>query len=137
MVKSSRVSRIVGLILHVLIAGLLIFSGTFKVLGLLPPEAAEGLAKYGLTGKIQLIGAGELITALLLLIPRTSSLGVLLASALWGGAICLHMTHDEPYVFQSCLLILTWVGAFLREPLMFSSFWGDRGVESKPVGLGE
>jgi hypothetical protein len=68
------------------------------------------------------IGAGEVATAILLLIPRTSSLGVLLASSFWGGAICLHMSRGEPFVLQSALLLLTWVGAFLRVPGMFSSF---------------
>jgi hypothetical protein len=68
------------------------------------------------------IGAGELATAILLLVPRTSSLGVLLASSFWGGAICLHLSTGTPFVLQSALLLLTWVGAYLRVPGTFSSF---------------
>jgi hypothetical protein len=86
---------------------------------LFPPEE---VAKLGLSVPIQVIGAGELVTALLLLIPRTSSLGILLASSFWGGAICLHMSKAEPFVLQSLLLLLTWGGAYLRVPAMFSSF---------------
>ena len=114
---------ITGLVLHVLIAGMMILAGSVKVLGLIPPDA---LAKIGLSGQIVLIGAGELTTAILLLVPRTSSLGVLLASSFWGGAICLHMSHGELYVLQSVLLLLTWVGAYLRVPGMFSSFFRSR-----------
>ena len=110
---------ITGLVLHVLIGGMMIFSGSAKLLGLFPPEA---LAKTGLGDQIGLIGAGELTTAILLLVPRTSSLGILLTSSFWGGAICLHMSHGEPYVLQSILLFLTWVGAYLRVPTMFTSF---------------
>ena len=76
----------------------------------------------GLSLPIGVIGAGELASAILLLIPRTSSLGLLLTSAFWGGAICLHMSKAEPFVMQSALLLLTWLGAYLRIPGIFSSF---------------
>jgi hypothetical protein len=112
-------SKIAGLVLHILIGGLLIFTGSQKVLGFVPPEA---LAKYGLGEQMRLIGAGAIITALLLLIPRTSSLGILVTSAFWGGAICTHMAHDEPYLFQAVVLVLSWVGAYLRNPATLSSF---------------
>jgi hypothetical protein len=110
---------IAGLVLHVLIGGMMIFAGSTKLLGFFPPEQ---LAKTGLGDQIKLIGAGELASAILLLVPRTASLGVLLTSGFWGGAICLHMSHGEPYALQSALLFLTWVGAYLRVPGMLSSF---------------
>ena len=113
--------KIAGLVLHLLIGGLLIFTGLQKVLGLVPPEA---LAKYGLDTQVRLIGAGALLTALLLLIPRTSSLGLLLMSSFWGGTICIHMAHGEPYFLQAVLLALSWMGAYLRNPAMFGSFSG-------------
>jgi hypothetical protein len=110
---------IAGLVLHVLIAGIMILAGSAKLLGLFPPEE---VAKLGLSVPIQVIGAGELVTAILLLIPRTSSLGILLASSFWGGAICLHMSKAEPFVLQSILLLVIWAGAYLRVPEMFGSF---------------
>src|ERR1700740_1757547 len=105
--------------LHGLIAGMMIRAGPAKVFGLFPPEEA---AKLGLSLPIQVIGAGELACAILLLIPRTSSLGVLLTSGFWGGAICLHMSKGEPFVLQSVFLLLSWVGAYLRVPGTFASF---------------
>jgi hypothetical protein len=113
-----------GWVIHVPIAGLMIYAGWPKVFGSAAQDFAEVLQRYGLAEQIKLIGAGELLTAVLLLFPYTCSLGVLLASAFWGGAICLHMSHGDPYLFQSVLLVLTWVGAFLRNPLIFSSFPG-------------
>ena len=110
---------ITGLVLHVLIAGIMILAGSAKILGLFPPE---DVAKLGLTGWITVIGAGELTTAILLLVPRTTSLGVLLTSGFWGGAICLHLSKGEPFVVQSVFLLLTWVGAYLRVPGTFASF---------------
>ena len=110
---------ITGLVLHGLIAGIMILAGSAKVLGLFPPDA---VAKLGLTGWITVIGVGELATAVLLLVPRTASLGVLLASSFWGGAICLHMSKGEPFVLQSALLLLTWAGAYLRVPGVLASF---------------
>ena len=105
--------KIAGLVLHVLIGGLLIFTGSQKVLGSAPPET---LVKLGLGEQARLLGAGAILTAVLLLIPRTSSLGILLASSFWGGAICIHMAHGEPYIIQAVLLVLTWAGAHLRSP---------------------
>jgi hypothetical protein len=116
--------KIAGLVLHTLIGGLMMVTGWEKVLGLVPPEA---LGKYGLAEQVRLIGAGAVLTALLLLIPRTSSLGLLLTSSFWGGAICIHMAHGEPYLFQAVLLVLLWAGGYLRNPATLSSFSSPAG----------
>ena len=109
---------IAGWVLHGLVAGIMLLAGSAKVLGLFPPEQVE---KLGLSVPIQVIGAGELVSAILLLVPRTASLGVLLTSGFWGGAICLHMSKGEPFVLQSALLLLTWAGAYLRVPGVLAS----------------
>jgi hypothetical protein len=130
-------AKVAGLVLHLLIGGLLIFTGSQKVLGSVPPEP---LVKYGLGEQARLIGAGAVLTGLLLLIPRTSSFGTLLASSFWGGAICIHMAHGEPYLLQAVLLVLSWVGAYLRNPTTLSSFSGPPGMtrdvaaEPEPAG---
>ena len=117
---------IAGWVLHGLIGGIMILAGSAKIFGLFPPDQ---VAKMGLSLPIAVIGAGELASAVLLLIPRTSSLGLLLSSAFWGGAICLHMSKGEPFVLQSVLLLLTWVGAYLRVPGTFASFAGSSPAE--------
>ena len=119
MKRRKNWARIFGLALHVLIGALMIFTGSVKVLGSVPPES---LVKYGLCGQARLIGAGAIFTAVVLLLPRTSSLGLLLTSAFWGGAICIHMAHGESYLFQAVVLVLSWIGGYLRNPATFSSF---------------
>jgi hypothetical protein len=134
MKEGKNWGKIAGLVLHGLIGGLMIFAGSAKLLGLFPPEALHGLGD-----QVRLIGAGELLTAILLLIPRTSSLGILLTSSFWGGAICFHMAHGEPYLFQAVLLVLSWAGAYLRNPATLGSFSGPPGMtrevaaESEPA----
>ena len=117
---------IAGWVLHGLIGGIMILAGSAKIFGLFPPDQ---VAKMGLSLPIAVIGAGELASAVLLLIPRTSSLGLLLTSSFWGGAICLHMSKGEPFVLQSAFLLLTWVGAYLRVPGTFASFAGSSPTE--------
>ena len=110
---------IAGWVLHGLVGGIMLLAASAKVLGLFPPEQVE---KLGLGVPIQVIGAGELVSAILLLIPRTSSLGLLLTSGFWGGAICLHMSKAEPFVLPAAFLLITWVGGYLRVPGAFASF---------------
>jgi hypothetical protein len=121
-----------GFVLNLLIGGLMIVAGAPKFLGLAPPDHVE---RMGLTESIRLVGAGEIVTGVLLLIPRTLSLGILLTSSFWGGAICVHMTHGQYYVLQSALLVLSWVGAYLRNPAVLGSFWGrQERTETRNLG---
>ena len=124
---------IAGWVLHGLVGGIMILAGSAKILGFFPPEMVE---KMGLCLPIGVIAAGELTSAILLLIPRTSSLGLLLTTAFWGGAICLHMSKAEPFVMQSVFLLVTWVGGYLRVPGAFGSFTArsEPKLERKEVG---
>src|SRR5262249_5267181 len=106
MMQPKKWVAIIGLVLHILIGGMMLLAGSMKVLGMMPTEE---VAKIGLADQILLIGVGEIVSALLLIAPRTTSLGVLLTSSFWGGAICIHMSHGEPYVVPAALLVLTWV----------------------------
>jgi len=106
--------KVAGVVLNVLIAALMIFAGAGKVFGFAPQEVVEGMTKYGLGDRLQLIGFGEMTAAVLLMIPRTSPFGTLLTSGFWGGVICIHMSHQENFVGPSVLLALTWLGAFWR-----------------------
>jgi hypothetical protein len=123
--KYIKRGQTAGLVSHIFIGGLMILTGWQKIVASVPPEA---LVKFGLGEQARLIGAGAVLTALLLLIPRTSSLGILLASSFWGGAICVHMAHGEPYYFQAVLLFLLWSGASLRNPGTLTAFSAAVGV---------
>jgi hypothetical protein len=119
-----------GLALHGLVGAVMILAGTAKVLGLLPVEAVE---KLGLGPQIRLIGVGELASGLLMILPRTTRIGILLTSSFWGGAICLHMSRSEEYVGAAVLLLLSWAGAYLRD----QGFPGGSGAAASQQSEGE
>ncbi|PKP45581.1 MAG: hypothetical protein CVT95_08450 [Bacteroidetes bacterium HGW-Bacteroidetes-12] len=68
-----------------------------------------GVGKY-----VTLIAFGELVATSLFLIPATSRFGLLLLSAHMGGAIVIHLSNEEPFAFQSGILILIWLGGIFR-----------------------
>jgi uncharacterized membrane protein YphA (DoxX/SURF4 family) len=124
----SKARRIAGWVLTVLLTALFVGSATGKLVGAAP--VVEMLQKWGLGDDRILIGAGELTSALLFVIPITHSLGVLLLSGYMGGAIVTHMQHGESYVPQSVILALIWVAGYLRYPELLQSFRTARSASS-------
>ncbi len=112
--KSRMIARIVGIVMHILIGGLLLFAGSTKLMGAAP--SVKALEQIGMEDNLYLIGAGEVITALLLIVPITSKLGTLMTSGFWGGVICIHMKLHDGYAPYAVFLALTWIAAFLRYP---------------------
>jgi uncharacterized membrane protein YphA (DoxX/SURF4 family) len=110
---TNKFLKIAGLVLHVLIALFVMFAGFSKVAGMIP---AEELAKLpdSLRNQLLLIGIGELIAGLLLLIPWTAPLGTLVMSGFWGGVISFHLLGDHDIATGIVMLSLTWIAAFLR-----------------------
>jgi hypothetical protein len=112
-----------GFALHALGASVMIFSAIIKFVGLIDGEPVE------LSGRkyVPFLAVGELANALLLLNPRTMSLGILITSAGWGAAIALCLTEASqiapmhPFV-PIVFLAMTWVGGYLRDSRMLYSF---------------
>jgi len=103
-----------------LLTALFLMSAAMKFSG--GAEVVEAFERFGLEDMRVVIGVGELVSALLYLLPLTSSFGVLLLSAHMGGGIVTHMSNGEGYVFQSVVLVLVWVGQYLRFPGLLNSF---------------
>jgi uncharacterized membrane protein YphA (DoxX/SURF4 family) len=120
--QMSKTRKIINWIFVGLMSALFIMSASMKLMAGADAEIAVNFVKWGLEGKLMLIGIGELIAAILFLIPRTSSLGVLLLSAHLGGAIATHMEHGEMFIPQAIMLLLVWVANYLRNPEMLASF---------------
>jgi uncharacterized membrane protein YphA (DoxX/SURF4 family) len=118
----SKGRKITAWILVGLMSALFMMSAAMKLMAGKDAEIAVNFVKWGLEGKLMLIGLGELIATILFLIPRTSSIGVLLLSAHLGGAIAIHMGHGEMYIPQAIMLLLVWVANYLRNPEMLASF---------------
>jgi hypothetical protein len=133
MAAASNARRITGWIILGLVVATMAAASYFKLVGPPPKSMQESLQKWGLYEQIKLIGVLELGSAILLLIPRTSSLGILLASAFWGGAICIHLAFREiEGLIRATLLALTWIGAYLRDPAVLASFRSSRPLNGNP-----
>ncbi|MGE0568547.1 MAG: DoxX family protein [Bacteroidia bacterium] len=118
----SKSRKVTAWIFIGIMSALFIMSASMKLMAGADVEIAKNFVKWGLDGKLMLIGMGELIAAILFLIPRTSSLGVLLLSAHLGGAIVTHMSNAEMFIPQVIMLLLVWVANYLRNPEMLASF---------------
>jgi hypothetical protein len=81
-------------------------------------------------GKLTLVAALEIVSALSFLYPKTRSFGLLVLSAFLGGATSAHVQAGQlgdaggPAVF----LTLAWVGTWLRHPEMLWSFVGQNSA---------
>ncbi len=128
MAIQSRARRFAGWISTLLVFGLFCGSAVGKLMA--APPVVKMLGEWGLGDFRMLIGVGELVSALLFLIPITHSLGVLLLSGYMGGAIVTHMQHGEPFIAQSVILALIWVVGYIRHPELLQSF---REFGSKPA----
>ena len=115
----SKKRKIAGWILAGLLTVLLLFSamGKFSM-----PDMADSFTKWGLSDWRTIIAIGEIVSALLFLFPKTNVFGAFLLSSHMGGAILLHMSHGEPFVVQSVILILIWLTTFVRNPVLLAKF---------------
>lgn len=111
--NSTKVRNIAAWVIAGLLTALYLFSASQK---LMHPENMVQM-KLGDWGTI--IAIGEIVSALLFLIPKTTKFGTLLLSSYMGGAIIIHMTGATSIVMPSVVLVLVWVVAFLRHLEMF------------------
>jgi hypothetical protein len=113
--------KVTGFVLHALMAAVFVLAGAMKVAGFMPADQVEKMTEWGIGDKLVLIGVGELITAVLLILPWTSPLGTLVTSGLWGGIICFNMSHGQDFIVPSVLLAVTWIAGYWRGsvPLLF------------------
>lgn len=113
----TKWTRLVGWVLSIRLGVVFVLGAGAKLSG--AKQAVDGLKAMGLKGQVTLIGCGELLSAILFLIPLTHPLGVLLLSSYMGGAILAHMSRGESYASQSVILVMIWVAGFLRRPALF------------------
>ena len=116
----SKGRKITGWVMVGLLTALLLMSSSAKLMG--SEELVTNFTKWNLLDWIVIIGIGELVSGILFLIPRTSSLGLLLLSAHFGGAIATHMGNNEQFFPIAGILVFIWVTAWVRNPDTLSSF---------------
>lgn len=118
----SKARTIIAWILIALVGGTLIFSAVMKFVG--PEEVVEIFHEWNLAEWRVPIGVVELVTGVLLLIPRTHSLGLLLGSAYLGGAIATHLQQGEAMesISPAIVLAMLWIGGLLMHSELLVSF---------------
>jgi DoxX-like family len=113
--KISKTSNIAAWIIAGLLTALYLFSASGKLF--LHPEQMEQM-KLGDWRVI--IGLGEIVSALLFLVPKTSKYGSFLLSSYMGGAIIIHMTAGLSIAMPVVVLLLIWLVTYLRNPQLLS-----------------
>lgn len=112
----SKVMRIVGWVLSVLVGLMLALGALMKLFGPANEETKAGLDHIGWdAGKLTGLGILELTCAVLFLIPKTSVLGAILVAGYMGGAIATHVRVGDPVIVQVLIPIIAWLGLWLRE----------------------
>lgn len=85
------------------------------------PQIVDNLERSHLGSFVNAIAVIEFMCATLFVIPRTSSLGTLLVTGFFGGAVVAHLAaNDVPGVVPALLLgALAWGANYLRNRQMF------------------
>ena len=112
---TSRRRETTGSVLIFLSGLMLIGSAGAKFAGV--PRVVTELGAFGFEGnKLTFIAALEVVSAVLFLVPRTRSFGLLLVSSFMGGAIATHLQHSQPFLQPAIVLSIPWLGVWLRHP---------------------
>jgi hypothetical protein len=113
----SRKRLWAGRALTGLSAAFFILDGSMKLLK--PPVVVQATIQLGYPeSTIVGIGAALLVSTLLYLIPRTSSLGAILVTGYLGGAVASNVRAEQPafnIVFPVILACIAWGGLWLRD----------------------
>jgi hypothetical protein len=130
--KRSR-RRLGGTILIYVSSFLLVVSSLVKFSGV--PAVVSQMGAMGFAeGKVPVIAMLEILCAGLFLWLRTRTIGLLLVSAYLGGAVCAHFRASE---YAQCLspafvLALSWLGMWLRYPVLLWSGYADASATQRP-----
>jgi len=117
MTKLRIVKEVLLWIIALLLALVCLRSGWLKVSGNI--FWVRDFHRWGYTDGFRVaVGIAELVSAVLLLIPRLASYGASLFTVVMLGAIYTHATHNESsrLPFNFFLLALSLVIAFMRRP---------------------
>jgi hypothetical protein len=123
----GKARRITGTVLIVLISLLLISTSVAKFAHV--PKVVTQLESLGIDGnKLTLVAVLEITSGVLLLMPRTRSVGLIFVAGYLGGAIATHVQHNQipEAVSPLILLALASFGLVLRHPIVLWSFRGGR-----------
>ena len=120
---NTKTLNIIGWVVSGLLAALFLMSASMKLM--LNPEFLEKSKALNLSHEaIRMLGAIEVLSVILMLIPRTGVVGSLLLIAYMGGAVAAHLITGQPIVMLIVFQILIWVNAAIRFPEVSTRLFG-------------
>lgn len=120
----SRPIVIIGWVVAGLLALLMIGSGFGKITAGDTSPMREMFTQLGIWNMRVPLGIVEIVAALALLIPRTSTGGLLLSIGYWGGALATDLSHGGAPIAAIVALVLLTVLAFTRNREVMARFLG-------------
>jgi hypothetical protein len=116
---NGQLATRIGWALSGLVLAFLLFDSAIKFTSVQP--VADSFHQLGYPLELaKTIGAIELVCVVLYGLPRTSVLGAVLLTGLFGGAIATHLRVGNPLpshtLFSLYLAAFVWGGIYLREP---------------------
>ncbi len=112
----TKATRITSYVLMALPSLMLIMSAVMKLSH--AQQIVDGFSKSALINYIDLIGGIELISVILLWIPKTQKIGFLLLNGYLGGAMSIELAGGQ-FPNAAVLLAVLWIGVYLKERVMF------------------
>lgn len=79
----------------------------------------ESLTKAGVLEYINILAGLEIISLVLWLYPKTSTIGFFLLCCFFGGAIATEIKQPMSMLGPIAILILIWVATYFRHPDLF------------------
>jgi len=115
---TSRTMFIIGWVLSGLLIAFMLFDSVIKLADIQP--VIDSMTQMGIPPDLaRPIGAIELVSLLLYIWPRTSVLGAILLTGVFGGAVASHMRLLDPLfshtLFGVYLGLLAWGGLWFRD----------------------
>ena len=115
----SRMGSIFAWICVILVAAFTIMSAVMGILLSADPAAVAMSAKLGITGMEYALGITKILIVLLLLIPRTSTVGFVLIIGYYGGVLATNITHGFSFADTApiyVVFVLLTISAYFRNP---------------------
>jgi len=112
--SNSKVRNIVSNIL-IFLPTIALLASSFTKFAHVPGIVAQ-MTAVGFSGtRLLIVAVLEFASAMVFLVPKTRSFGLLLVSAYLGGAIAAQLGHGLPPEPPAVLLTLLWIGTWLRQ----------------------
>ncbi len=115
----TRIGTIIAWICVLLVAAFTAFSAIAGMIPTTDPAAIEIMTRLGILGMGLYLGITKLIIIVLLLIPRTSTVGFVLMIGYYGGILATNITHGFSFAETIpiyIVFIFLMISAYFRNP---------------------